>query len=240
MNNYLNVSFKPWIGCNYINNNILKEKILILGESHYCINDICPSGRCPYGCCKENMKEDCFNMTIEVVNDFLNNYEKYKETYRRLSPDEKKNYSYKYLQVFLVFACRVLGKDFIGDEERKTFWNSVIFYNFMQLAQPGPNQPISKDLLSSENIEMYRNSLISLIKETKPEKIIVWGRRAYNMIRFNGSETYLSTDKITTRIWNFDIDGNIIPALEIHHPSCSRGRSKNWTAVYKQFLRYWE
>ena len=68
------MNFKPWVGKNYQSTGYKGKRILVLGESHYCIKDLEQGGRCfPY-CKKENMRNDCFSQTQDVVKEFVYEY----------------------------------------------------------------------------------------------------------------------------------------------------------------------
>ena len=69
------VNFRPWIGADYETGGIFGKKILVLGESHYCIRELSEGGRCFPECKRELMNEDCYSQTEQVVRDFINNYE---------------------------------------------------------------------------------------------------------------------------------------------------------------------
>ena len=69
-----NINFKPWIGKNYFINGYKGKRILVLGESHYCMNELSKGGRCYPICKKENMRNDCFSQTEDVLDYYLNRY----------------------------------------------------------------------------------------------------------------------------------------------------------------------
>ena len=98
--------FRPWIGNQYekgINNN----KILILGESHYC----CNPGEC----------DGCIDMTNEII---------LKQIDELRSDFETNPFYTKLAKLFL----RKGAGESITLNEKKLFWNAVAFYNYIQMS----------------------------------------------------------------------------------------------------------
>lgn len=209
------VNFRPWIGADYETGGIFGKKILVLGESHYCIRELYEGGRCFPECKRELMNEDCYSQTEQVVNDFINNYE-----------------GELYHQTFLCFERAVMGKE-LSNDESKQFWNSVAFYNYFQYSQSGPVRPlenVSKD--SAEGLHQILNTL-------SPDYIIVWGQRCYNNVpSYGGYEEQLTIDNgDSAPVWVYTINGKKIPALRVYHPSCPKGKKRDyWHQYYKKFL----
>ena len=121
-----NVNFRPWVGKDYFSKGYKGKRILVLGESHYC-NEQMEGGRCYPICSKEKMREDCFSQTEDVISDFVFYYS-----------------GNRYEQTFLCFERAVAGKE-LTQEEREEFWQSIVFYNYLQFCQEGPRTPIKDE-----------------------------------------------------------------------------------------------
>lgn len=215
------VNFQPWVG-KKLTDGFNGLRLLILGESHYCSSELMPNGRCFPTCIKENMKSDCFVKTQDVVEDFVYNYEKVLTEYKRI------------LGTFLCFERAVLGKE-LSQKEREKFWESVIFYNYIQYSQSGPRGKLQQ--VSWEQSELAFKELLELYM---PDRIIVWGARLYNDVLPNwggvGSKLYINENDCTD-IWTYTIKGKEIPAMKVLHPSTPRGKCwLFWHEFHKKFL----
>lgn len=211
-----NINFKPWVGKNYLIKGYQGKRILVLGESHYCERELSEGGRCYPMCKVELMNEACYKQTRDVVREAVYDYG-----------------GQRYLQAFLCFERAVAGK-VLTQEEREEFWESVMFYNYIQYAQEGPRMaPQPEHWAKSEK------AFVELLETYKPDCIIVWGVRLYNGLPgFGGEGHKLTLDNGDyTYYWNYTINGKVIPALRIHHPSASTGRDWNrWHKVIDKFF----
>ncbi len=206
------VNFKPWVGVNYANG-IGGKKVLVLGESHYC-RELAEGGRCcpSCECCK--MDEECHKFTINVMREFRDNYS-----------------GEGYEQTFLCFERAVAGHE-LSQKEREEFWDSVVFYNYMQYAQSGPRRPLEQ---RNDSSEAFRE----ILEEYMPDCIIVWGKRLYGWLPgWNGEESEITLDNgDKTKVWTYDIKGKKIPAMAVYHPSSPKGKNWGyWHQFYKKFL----
>lgn len=211
-----NINFKPWVGKNYLSKGFRGKRILVLGESHYCISPLKEGGKCFPLCKKKNMNTACFDFTNDVMNDILYGYN-----------------GEPYMRTFTCFERSVLGKE-LNQKEREEFWESVIFYNYIQYALSGPGLAPQDDYWHKSELAFKE-----LLEEYMPDNIIVWGARLYNRLPdWNGEGTFLEIDENKkTNVWTYTIKGKKIPALKVLHPCSSRG--KNWTfwhEFYKLFL----
>ena len=103
-----NVIFKPWIGSLYNSNGLNGKKILVLGESHYC-------GDCDN--CKSFIEKYC-SFTTWVISNYLD----YK--YGKVKFARSMNTFTRFTNIFHGKYC---NKEII-----KSFWNSILFYNYVQ------------------------------------------------------------------------------------------------------------
>ena len=169
-----------------------------------------------FSLCKiENMKADCFSQT----NDFIISY---LEDYTGHGPQ----------QTYVCFERAVLGKE-LTIEERKLFWNSIIFYNYIQFSQKGPRQNIEE-----EQSNVSEKAFKELLEKYKPDYIIIWGARLYDRLPdWGGKHSVLSVGRDSTDIWTYSIKGKSIPAMKVLHPSTPVGKSwPYWHKFYQKFL----
>ena len=187
----------------------------MLGESHYCKNDVCEGGRCFPICKIELMKEDCHSQTEDVLDGFIYEYD-----------------GSKYYQTFLCFERAVFGKA-LTQEEREEFWEGVIFYNYLQFSQPGPRQQIAPEYWEQSELAFKQ-----LLETYMPDYIIAWGVRLYNgMPNWGGEQSVLTVDGDSTNIWTYSVNGKSIPMIKVHHPSTPTGKNwEYWHKFYKEFL----
>ena len=206
------VNFQPWVGENYESGGIFKQKILVLGESHYCAKEEGCLGVLPEEC-----PMHCPKLTIDVVLQYLNEYD------GRGSQ-----------QTCLCFERAVMGK-VLSDEEKKNFWDSIVFYNYVQTTclDETRKTPTAEHYRSSE--DAFRE----LLETYQPDKIIVWGQRLYNSLpNWDGyaGEVKISNGDVTD-VWHYNINGRDVPAMKIYHPSSPLGKAWEYRhEFYETFL----
>ena len=111
-----NINFKPWVGRKY-KEGYNGKHILVLGESHYCRDELKRKGRC-YPKCQVETCDECHNKTKDLIYDFIHAY-----------------VGDKYQQTYLCFERAIAGKE-LNYSERKEFWNRIVFYNYVQYSLP--------------------------------------------------------------------------------------------------------
>ena len=212
-----NVNFRPWVGENYFSKGFKNKRVLVLGESHYCDEQL-EGRRCYPICAKEKMREECFSQTEDVIGDYV--------------------YSYtgsRYEQTFLCFGRAVLGKE-LSQEEREDFWQSIVFYNYIQFCQDGARKPIKQ-----EYWEISELAFKEILEEYLPDYIIVWGNRLYEGLPdWNGEHAILKvSENDKTDVWIYTINGKRIPAMRVLHPSSPVGKNwMYWHAFYEDFWQF--
>ena len=209
------INFEPWVGKNHATTGYHGKKILVLGESHYCDKELAKGGRCYPTCKKEQMDKACFSQTHDVVQEAVYEYN-----------------GQPYLRCFVTLERAVTGKE-LSQQEREDFWQSVIFYNYIQYAVTRPGE--------SPNNEYWGKSekaFVELLEYYMPDYIIVWGARLYNGLPdLGGHALKLNvSDEYTADVWVYPIHGKNIPALKIYHPSMPRG--KNWHFWHEVIAKY--
>ncbi len=210
-----NVNFSPWVGKDYFTKGYKGKRVLVLGESHYC-NEQLEGGKCYPICAKEKMREDCFSQTEDVISDFVFYYS-----------------GSRYEQTFLCFERAVLGKE-LTQKEREDFWQSIVFYNYLQFCQEGPRKPVKQEYWNNSELAFKE-----ILEEYLPDYIIVWGNRLYDGLPdWNGEHAVLTvSENDSTDIWIYTIKGKRIPAMRVVHPSTPIG--KNWGYWHDYYEKLW-
>lgn len=138
------VFFKPWVGKNYETGGIFGKKILVLGESHYC------SVYCNKCGLKYTQECDQVN-TVGVVQTIINgDTDRWTGTFRKFE--------------------RSLVNKKTTSERSKEIWDSVAFFNFLQVAMPKTRKGGTK-----EDYAEGRKAFLEVIEALQPDLIIVWG-----------------------------------------------------------------
>lgn len=152
----MNVYFKPWIGNNYASS---CPRILIIGDSHYCGDESCNvcgvRGNKPFA-----EFGDCSNFTKDRITEYIN--------FRR-GIGKKVDWM---TRTFLRFDKIFYGKEDISVEESVQLWESIAYYVFVQTAlsaDPSNTNYSGEDYGNSSSMAM------EVIKELKPDIVIVWG-----------------------------------------------------------------
>ena len=165
---------------------------------------------------KIKMKEECFSQTEDVINDFVFYYD-----------------GSRYEQTFLCFERAVAGKE-LTQKEREDFWQSIVFYNYLQFCQEGSRKPIKNEYWNASE-EAFKE----ILEEYLPDFIIIWGNRLYDGLPdWNGEHSVLSvSESESTDVWIYTIKGKRIPAMRVVHPSTPNG--KNWEYWHNFYEKLW-
>lgn len=209
------VNFLPWEG-KYYQQGFHGKRILVLGDSHYCDKELADDGQCHPECQRSKMKEGCHSFTSDVMLQYLFEYR-----------------GEQSLQCFLCFERAINGRE-INQAEKEEFWNSVIFYNFFQNSQKEPGCEINV----TEDPEI---AFKEILEKYMPDLIIIWGCRLYNYLPdWDGEHSIIYDGKGNkTDIWNYKINGKIIPAMKVHHPSWPSGKRREyWHNFYRKFIGF--
>lgn len=179
------IRFKPFIGKNYGNQVF---KILILGESHYL---------------NENDKEDFLNgnsriegITRNVLTDYIN--------YKTVG-----GFFHRWMNTFTKFG-NVFSNKKLTSAEAVEFWQSCVFYNYVQAPTSGPRTPPTK-----EEFILSMQAFNEVISECKPNLIIFWGYRLWNNFP---KEPHATINLINSQIHYLKLSVNV-PFLVLQHPS---------------------
>lgn len=154
------VMFDPWQGSNYSNGGIFKKKILILGGSHYC--ETCET------CGDRLIKPECTGFTKEVVEDYLN-------PECKVSCEEQ---NFRWKRTFSRFI-NSMYRHSTSQEERECFFDSIIFYNYLQYAA-GKTWNVASNFDHSEN--RHLEAFFEVLDKYMPDVVICWGKRVWDTL----------------------------------------------------------
>jgi len=197
-----NVFFQPYVGEEY-HTGLSGKKVLILGESHYCnkIEDAMTS------CGKEEeclQLPECRNDTNKVINSFLD----YKQGVGQGA---------HWMRTYTRFTNVFLGGQ-ASKEELLEFWESIMFYNYVQTATECPRVSPRED-----DFEQSQTAFFEVLEEYKPDLIIVWGARLEGKLP-QKNKTLSDFEIFGTpghKIHYYEVAGKKIPAYAVYHPSSS-------------------
>ena len=197
------VFFKPWIGQHYYSGGIFNKKILVLGESHYC-----------GGCNKCGLKyyPECDDLTTtSVIETYLSGHtDRWTPTYRK-------------------FERSLINKETTLEESQR-IWNSISFFNFLQVAM---NE--SREAGSPDDYINGQRAFSEVVEQLKPDLIIVWG--VTRMYDYFPSEGWIDGENII--IDRYELKNGYYKTKEtrvifVYHPSSGY----DWSWWYKAILPY--
>lgn len=194
------VFFKPWVGKDYESGGIFGKKILVLGESHTC-------GGCDQCGLKYSSGCDEVN-TIKDMEILLSGYrDSWTPTFRKFE--------------------RSLVNEETTLERSKEIWNSVTFFNFLQVAMD-----YSREGGTPEDYEEGRTAFLEVLDELQPDLVIVWGTsRLYENLPgrengwIDGEENIVDNWSVPNGYYLLK-SGKKTRVIAVYHPST--GYSWDW------------
>lgn len=188
------VFFSPWIGENYKSGGIFGKKILVLGESHYC--DGCD--KCAGNAANAEDLE-CSDFTKNVVQKIINGE------------------SSRWTGTFRKFERSLVGEE-TTVEKSKEIWESLAFYNYLQVAVTKARE--AGDWYDYEKSE---DAFFEVLDELQPDVIIVWGvTRMYDDMPEKGwekGEDMIVDGRVIKNGWYTTNNGKRIRTIWVNHPS---------------------
>ena len=184
--------FHPWVGPDYLSGGIFGKRIMVLGDSHYCGE----------GCkdCGQSLNCECNGFTSDVVRAYLDPY------------NEREGW----MPTYLKFERSLVNHETTPEESEK-IWNSLLFYNYLQVAMQGPRQ--------AGTPAQYRTAaepFFSVLDEYQPDLLIVWGVRLWNNLpgeRWeDGAQKKLDGYEIQNGYYRL-ANGKKVRAICVYHPS---------------------
>ena len=199
----------PYIGKYFANGGLFGKRIMILGESHYCDGGCCDCGNC-------RLYKQCVSFTQDVIRDFL---------------DESKDRQ-NWMRTFVKFERSLIGK-MTDCTSRRKIWNSVMFYNYLQVAMGGPRKAGT-----SAQYKQATNAFFDVIDKYEPECIIAWGKRLWNNMpneRWqDGDDIVIDGYHVATGYYLLR-NGKRVKVVAVYHPSGGYAWDY-WHRVIKRLL----
>lgn len=143
------------------------------------------------------------DLTIRVIEDLYDphsEHEAYKNTYTK-------------------FAEALLGRNGLSYRDKELFWNSISFYNYVQVPMTGARvAPSREDFLESSA------AFFDVLEKLRPDIIIVWGSRLYNNLPQGGmqGDDLRAPDGHWVETWRYFLeDRKDVKVVPVMHPSSS-------------------
>lgn len=201
--------FSPRIGKDYAWGGIFGKKILAVGESHYCGTGCADCGVC-------GRHPECADFTKRVVEWCLD-------------PSVERE---GWMNTYLKFERSLVGKETTPQDSRK-IWDSIAFYNFLQVAMGGARE--------AGTTQQYRDAaepFLATLENLQPDVIVVWGVRLWNNL-----PNVRWTDGDRQNVDGYDIQngyytlasGKKVKAVCVYHPSTGYAWSL-WHKVISRFI----
>lgn len=209
----MSVIFKPWVGPYY---DARPNKLLVVGDSHYCGNEDCDRCGIRGNCSVEEMGE-CVDFTRDIVSDYL--------AWR----NDRGEWDNWMGSTFLTFDRIFYGKKNVSASETNALWNGIAFYNFLQTAI---SSKASNTNYTDEDYSLSTPMLAEVMETLRPDNMIIWGNRAWE----HTPDRQLNYKAETVNRGTFSlVDGHAIRAMKMIHP-CRAGQAK-WHEEIADFLR---
>ena len=196
------VFFQPWVGCNYNSGGIFGKRIMVLGESHYCGE----------GCkdCGNTTHSECRHFTAEVIRSYLD-------------PNAERE---GWMSTYLKFERSLVNHE-TASEESVRIWNSLLFYNYLQVAMQGPRQAGTQ-----EQYKSAAEPFFSVMNQYQPELLIVWGVRLWHNLPSarweEGPSMVIDGIEVSNGYYKLG-NGRKVRAICVYHPSSGY----SWDYWYK-------
>lgn len=200
--------FRPYVGPKYgTAQSVLKKRLLVLGASHYC--DGCTGLREKTNYGEQIPCSGCNGeMTLRVIRDYFN-------------PGKRSKWKSTHTKFY---------KTIVGDREIQIqgVVKSLIFYNYLQAIEgvsQGDKHP--EKFYQKEIKERNEKCLERLLRELKPEVIIVWGANVRNAFPWElfSAESRKNRDKQFPAIFHCTLKGECPMNIDVCfsvHPSARK------------------
>ena len=200
--------FSPRIGKDYARGGIFGKKILALGESHYCGSGCADCGEC-------GKHPECSDFTTNVVNWCLD------------SSVEREGW----MNTYLKFERSLVGKETTPLESRK-IWDSIAFYNFLQVAMGG-----AREAGTNQQYRAAAEPFMQVLEELQPDVLIVWGVRLWNNLPnrnwADGSKVAVDGYEVQNGYYTLP-SGKKVKAVCVYHPSVGY----DWSFWHKVIVNF--
>lgn len=200
--------FSPRIGKGYARGGIFGKKILALGESHYCGSGCADCGEC-------GKHPECSDFTTKVVNWCLD-------------PSVERE---GWMNTYLKFERSLVGKETTPLESRK-IWDSIAFYNFLQVAMGG-----AREAGTNQQYRAAAEPFMQVLEELQPDVLIVWGVRLWNNLPnrnwTDGSKVAVDGYDVQNGFYTLS-SGKKVKAVCVYHPSVGY----DWSFWHKVIVNF--
>lgn len=146
-----------------------------------------------------------------------------------LNPDNKHE---GFMNTYTKFGRALAGKEQY-DKDREAMWNSVVFYNFVQVPiSEARKAPEKQDFVAAES------PFFTVLEQYRPDCVIVWGSRLYNNLPRKGYQTedLVLSDGKSIETWAYKLaSGHIVYLLPITHPSAAF-TPEYWNEAINKFI----
>lgn len=221
----MDVHFEPWEGPKYSNPGVKGKKILVIGHTYPC-NDYLNKEGCKEVPNKENgfcrgcgfTQRFCSEVTKETVKEYMGNMWQGRDGGRMKATHTK----------FL--------NSILPEVPSKEAYNYIAFYNFVQIAVNSNGERFGPTL--DKYYELSIPPFLKTLAELQPDGLIVWGKPAYERLRYllyvNG---YIEGKIDTGDQFTVLYEGNEYPIMKIEHPSSPSFSTELWTSRIREFVQ---
>ena len=138
-----------------------------------------------------------------------------------------------WMKTFTTFERAVAGRALSG-EESIAFWNSAIFYNFIQ--EPLPHRgcrPTARQFVESSN------AFDEVLNEYEPDLVIAWGVTLFDKVSPHDGRGTLSMMSDTADVYTYEYtlrSGKTCRTMRMPHPASYGYVWKQWHEAIARFM----
>lgn len=194
----MQVKIYPWVGENYRSGGgVFRQRTLILGGSHYC------EGHESFD--PEEVRPEWQSFTNDVV-------------YSYLDP----NVRGRWKGTFTAFINSIFG-DSSDDDQRRAFFDSVIFYNYLQeIAGATPAEVGDYSYTAPRHFSAFSE----IVEKFRPEVMISWGGKVWEALPNDWGygpvdiQDGVTVDNQTSqKVYQYPYGNSFIRLVGVRHPS---------------------
>lgn len=204
------IFFLPFVGSQYASGGMFGKRIMVLGESHYCDEGCADCGICLH-------HRECMNFTKGVVESYLDN----------------SNGRERWMQTFFKFERSLVGME-TDPTQRQRIWQSVMFYNYLQVAMDGP-----REAGTAAQYSQACEAFFEVMEQYQPQYIIAWGKRLWDKLPSehwdDGTDITIDCYRVPTGSYTLK-SGMWVKAMAVNHPSVGYSWDY-WHKVIITFLK---
>lgn len=204
------IFFRPFVGSGYAYGGMFGKRIMVLGESHYCDEGCADCGSCL-------RHRECIEFTRGVLGQYLDD-----------SVERQ-----RWMQTFLKFERSLVGRE-TDSALRQRIWQSVVFYNYLQVAMGGP-----REAGTAAQYRQAGEALFSVMEQYQPLYIIAWGNRLWDKLPGEhwtaGRDIIVDGYRVATGAYTL-ASGRKVKAMAVNHPSVGYSWDY-WHRVITEFFK---